>query len=101
MKRSLMVALVLLSVLTVACTATMSAPKGTADLSGMVTAVDGNSITVTPAGGSPTTVTLIRDTGIYFPGGVHAEAGDIQKGHSVNVWLAAGSQNATRVNIGY
>lgn len=101
MKRSLTLALLALTILTVACTATMSAPKGAADLSGMVTAVDGNTVTITPAGGSPTTVTLVRDTGIFFPGGVHAGASDITKGHTVNVWLAAGTQNATRINIGY
>ena len=101
MKRLLTLALLTLTFLTVACTATMSAPKGVADLSGMVTAVDGNTITVTPTGGQPTTVTLVRDTGIFFPGGVHAASSDIQKGHNVNVWLTAGSQTATRVNIGY
>ena len=101
MKRTLILALLTLTLLTVACTATMSAPKGAADLSGMVTAVDGNTITVTPAGGSPTTVTLIRDTNVFWPGGAHAAQSDILKGHTVNVWLVAGSQNATRVNIGY
>ena len=101
MKRLLTFALLTLTFLTVACTATMSAPKGAADLSGMVTAVDGNTITVTPTGGQATTVTLIRDTGIFLPGGVHAAPSDIQKGHNVNVWLTAGSQTATRVNIGY
>src|SRR5688500_2068463 len=101
MKRLLTFALLTLTFLTVACTATMSAPKGAADLSGMVTAVDGNTITVTPTGGQPTTVTLVRDTGVFFPGGVHAAPSDILKGHTVNVWLVAGSQNASRVNIGY
>jgi hypothetical protein len=102
MKRLLTLALLTLTLLTVACsTATMSAPKGAADLSGMVSAVDGNTITVTPAGGQPTTVTLGRDTAISWPGGAPALVTEISKGHMVNVWLAAGSQNATRVNIGH
>jgi hypothetical protein len=78
----------------------MSAPQASS-LSGVVTAVDGNTITIMPAGGSPTMVTLGRDTNVFFPGGVHAEHRDILKGHTVNVWLAGGTQTATRVNIGY
>ncbi len=101
MKRTFTIALLTLSILTVACTATMSAPKGAADLSGMVTAVDGNTITVAPAGGTPTTVTLGRDTGIFWPGGAHADPREIVKGHTVNVWLVDGSQTASRVNIGF
>ena len=101
MKRTFTIALLTLTLLTVACATTMSAPKGAADLSGMVTAVDGNTITVTPANGTATTVTLGRDTGIFWPGGAHAEAREIVKGHTVNVWLVAGSQTASRVNIGF
>ncbi|MFL6245411.1 MAG: hypothetical protein ACJ74H_05270 [Thermoanaerobaculia bacterium] len=101
MKRILTLASLTLILLTVACATTMSAPKGAADLSGMVTAVNGNTITVTPAGGTPTTVTLVRDTNVFWPGGVHAASSDIIKGHTVNVWLVAGSQTASRVNIGY
>ena len=101
MKRLLTLASLTLILLTVACSATMSAPKGAADLSGMVSAVDGNTITVTPAGGTPTTVTLVQDTNVFWPGGAHAAHSEIAKGHTVNVWLVAGSQTASRVNIGY
>ena len=73
-----------------------------ADLSGQVTAVDGSTITVTPAGGgSPTTVTLVHTTQAFWPGGAPAENSEIVKGHTVNVWLVPGSQTATRVNIGH
>jgi hypothetical protein len=102
MKRFLTIALLLtLTVLTVACaTSTMSSKA--ADVSGQVTAVDGSTLTVTPAGGgSPTTVTLVHTTQLFWPGGVPATNGDIAKGHNVNVWLVPGSQTATRVNIGY
>jgi hypothetical protein len=99
MKRTLTIALLALTLVTVACatTKTMTA----ADLSGTVTAVDGNTVTITPSGGQPTTVTLVRSTGVYWPGGVQAANTDIAKGHAVNVWLAPGTQNASRVNIGY
>jgi hypothetical protein len=102
MKRLLTLALLTLTILTVACsTATMSAPKGAADLSGMVSSVDGNTLTITPTGGQPTTVTLNADTAISWPGGAPALVNEISKGHMVNVWLVSGSQTATRVNIGY
>jgi predicted small secreted protein len=99
MKRLLIFALLLLTVAAAACATT---PTKAADVSGVVSAVDGDTITVTPAaGGQPVTVTLVRATNITWPTGVPAERTAIVKGHSVNVWLAAGSQTASRVNIGY
>jgi outer membrane lipoprotein-sorting protein len=99
MKRLLTLALLTLTLFTLACAT--AAPKA-ADVSGQVTAVDGNTVTVTPAGGgSPATVTLASTTKVYFPGGAPAENSNISKGHSVNVWLVPGSQTASRVNIGY
>ncbi|HYC58924.1 MAG TPA: hypothetical protein VEK79_05090 [Thermoanaerobaculia bacterium] len=99
MKRILSLSLIALALFTVACATT--AVTGPANVSGMVTAVDGNTITITPAGGSATTVTLVGDSIITWPGGVPAASADIVKGHTVNVWLVPGSQNAARVNIGY
>ena len=100
--RRLLVTLTLLTltILTVACASTTMTSKA-ADLSGQVTAVDGSTVTITPAGGSPTTVTLVHTTQVFWPGGAPAENGDITKGHTVNIWLAPGSQTASRVNIGY
>lgn len=99
MKRALIFALLLLTVVAAACATT---PTKAADVSGLVSAVDGDTITVTPtAGGQPVTVTLARSTTITWPTGVPAEHSDIVKGHTVNVWLAANSQTASRVNIGY
>jgi predicted small secreted protein len=99
MKRVLIFALLLLTVVAAACATT---PTKAADVSGVVSAVDGDTITVTPAaGGQPVTVTLVRSTNITWPTGVPAERTAIVKGHTVNVWLAAGSQTASRVNIGY
>jgi hypothetical protein len=92
-------ALLTLTFLTLACATTMTSKA--ADLSGQVTAVDGATVTITPAGGSPTTVTLVHTTQVFWPGGSPAENSDIAKGHTVNIWLTPGSQTATRVNIGY
>lgn len=100
MRRLLLLTLVVLTLLTVACSTTMSAPK-TADLSGVVSAVDGDTVTITPAGGQATTITLVRATNVTWPGGVPAEHSAIAKGHSVSVWLVNGTQTASRVNIGY
>ena len=98
MKRFLSLSLIALALFTVACATTVTGP---ANVTGMVTAVDGNTITITPAGGSATTVTLNGDSVITWPGGVPATSREIVKGHTVNVWLVPGSQNAARVNIGY
>lgn len=99
MKRFLTLSLIVVTLFAVACATTTA--TGPANVSGMVTAVDGNTITITPAGGSATTVTLNADSIITWPGGVPAERSDIMKGHTVNVWLVNGTQNASRVNIGY
>jgi len=101
MRRLLTLALLTLTFLTVACSTTTMSSKA-ADLSGQVTAVDGSTVTVTPAGGgSPTTVTLAHTTQVFWPGGAPAGNSEIAKGHTVNVWLVPGSQTASRVNIGY
>ena len=100
MKRFLTLALLTLMFLSVACATTSTTPAA-ANLSGQVTEVNGDSITVTPAGGSPTTVSLARATNVYWPGGVPADHTDIIKGHTVNVWLMDGTQTASRINIGY
>jgi hypothetical protein len=99
MRRLLLLALLTLTFLTAACATTMSSKA--ADLSGQVTAVDGNTVTITPTGGAPTTVTLVHTTQVFWPGGLPAENSEIAKGHNVNVWLVPGSQTASRVNIGY
>jgi hypothetical protein len=101
MRRLLLLALLALTFLTVACATTATTPAA-ANLSGQVTAVNGDSITVTPSGGgTPATVSLVRATSVYWPGGVPAEHTDIIKGHTVNVWLMDGTQTASRINIGY
>ncbi len=101
MRRPLAIlALLTLTIFTLACATTMTSKA--ADISGQVTAVDGSTVTVTPAGGgAPATVNLVHTTQVFWPGGAPAENSSITKGHTINVWLAPGSQTASRVNIGY
>jgi ABC-type uncharacterized transport system YnjBCD substrate-binding protein len=90
MKRSL-VLLVTLALLLGACAAT--APGTT----GVVTEVNGNTVSVAVAGGQPTTYTLTNRTLIYAPDGVETSHSYLSKGQRVMVW--ANGTNAVRVNI--
>jgi ABC-type glycerol-3-phosphate transport system substrate-binding protein len=89
MKRSLIL-LVTLALLLGAC-ATVA--PGT---SGVVTEVNGNTVTVAVAG-SPTTYTLTNRTLVYSPDGVEAMRSYLSKGQRVMVW--AEGTNAVRINI--
>jgi uncharacterized protein YheU (UPF0270 family) len=89
MKRSLIL-LVTLALLLGAC-ATVA--PGT---SGVVTEVNGNTVTVAVAG-SPTTYTLTNRTLVYSPDGVEAVRSYLSKGQRVMVW--AEGTNAVRINI--
>ena len=91
MKRSLVV-LVALTLLLAAC-ASVTAPGTT----GVVTEVNGNTITVASAG-QPTTYTLTNRTLVYAPDGVEAQRSYLTKGQRVMVW--ADGTNAVRINIG-
>ena len=90
MKRSLIL-LVTLALLLGAC-ATTSAPSTT----GVVTDVNGSSLTVAVAG-QPTTYTLTNRTQVYSSDGVGAERSYLSKGQRVMVW--ANGTNAVRINI--
>ncbi|HEU4886893.1 MAG TPA: hypothetical protein VFV49_03330 [Thermoanaerobaculia bacterium] len=89
MKRSL-VLLVTLALLLGACAST-TPPTG------IVTEVNGNTVTVALAGGEPTTYTLTNRTLVYAPDGVETTRSYLTKGQRVMVW--ATGTNATRVNI--
>lgn len=91
MKRSLIL-LVTLALFLGACAST-TAP-GT---SGVVTEVNGNTITVATAG-TPTTYTLTNRTLVYAPDGVETVRSYLTKGQRVMVW--ANGTNAVRINIG-
>ena len=90
MKRSL-VLLITLALLLGACATT--APGTT----GVVTEVNGNTVSVAVNGGSPTTYTLTNRTLVYAPDGVETTKSYLTKGQRVMVW--ANGANAVRVNI--
>ena len=92
MKRSL-VLLVTIALLLGACATGVTAP-GT---KGVVTEVNGNTVSVAVAGGSPTTYTLTNRTLIYAPDGVETLRSYLSKGQRVLVW--ADGTNAVRINI--
>lgn len=98
MKRNLIVLGVLTLALFVAACATTTTAT-TPDITGTVTAIDANSITVKPATGDTTTVTVSRATKLAWYNGIDATEADVVVGHHVNVWLSAGSQNATKLVI--
>jgi len=88
MKRSLIL-LVALSLILAACATT----PGT---SGVITAVDATSVTVSAAGATQT-YTLGRNTNIYAPDGVSTQKSYLAAGQRVMVWADNGS--AVRINI--
>jgi PhoPQ-activated pathogenicity-related protein len=89
MKRSLIL-LVTLALLLGACAAT--APGTT----GVITEVNGNTLTVAVAG-QPTTYTLTNRTLVYSPDGIESLRSYLSKGQRVMVW--ATGTNAVRINI--
>ena len=92
MKRTL-VLLIALSLLVAAC-ATTSAPSA----NGVITAVDGSTVTVAgPNGDGSTTYTITRSTSIYAPDGVASQRAYLTPGQRVLVW--ADGTNAIRINI--
>lgn len=92
MKRSLIL-LVALALVVTAC-ATTSAPTA----SGVITAVEGNTVTVAgPLGDGQTTYTITRSTNIYSPDGVLSQRSYLTPGQKVLVW--ANGTNAVRINI--
>ena len=92
MKRTL-VLLVALSLLVAAC-ATTSSPTAT----GVITSVDGATVTVAgPLGDGSTTYTITRSTNIYSPDGVLSQRSYLTPGQRVLVW--ADGTKAVRINI--
>jgi hypothetical protein len=97
MKRILLAFLVLSSLLLAACATTPATP----DVRGVISSIEGNTIGITPAdGGQAATVTVGWGTRVFHPNGLEAQGtGVLAVGQPVHVWLAKGTQNATRVNI--
>ena len=95
MKRSLLVLSVVALFLVVACASTTATPGVT----GVVTAKTGNSITITPAGGTAQTIN-VSGAHVFWGNGLEAGRADLAVGQPVSVYLANGSTtNANRVVI--
>jgi hypothetical protein len=93
MKRSALVLLVTFALLLTAC-ASATAPGST----GVITAVNGNQITVAaPNGGAATTYTLGNKTLIFSSEGLPAQRSFLSEGQRVMVW--ANGDVAVRINV--
>jgi hypothetical protein len=90
MKRSLIVLVTFALVLSACATMAPGTP-------GVVTQVEGNSVTIAAAGGQSTTYTLGNATAIYTPDGGSAQRSFLSQGQRVLVW--ANGTNAVRINI--
>jgi hypothetical protein len=96
MTRSL-ISFSLLSLLVFAACATTAA---TPTVQGVVTAIDGGNVTITPdGGGQPVVVNVSRSTRFWWQSGIQAGRSDLIVGHHVDVFTASGTQNASRVVI--
>ena len=92
MKRSIVVLTTLvLALVLAACAVT------TPGTSGVVTKVDGNTVTVANAG-TETSYTVTNATSVYAPDGVLTQRSYLSAGQRVMVW-ANGSNNAVRINV--
>lgn len=89
MKRTLLIAVAFALVLAACATTAPGTP-------GVITAVNGNTVTVSNAG-STTTYTLTRNTNIYSPDGTSTQRSYLTSGQRVLVW--ADGTNAVRINI--
>ena len=96
MKRKILVIVPLVLTLFVAACATTSA---TPNVKGVITKMDGNAITVTPASGDPANVTVAFGTAVLWENGLKASRSDLNVGIPVHVYLSEGTQNAAKIVI--
>jgi hypothetical protein len=96
MKRSLIVLIALSLALASAC----STPSSTPSVRGVITQMDRNVLTVTPAeGGQPVTVNVLYGTRVVWQNGLSAQRSALTTGQPVHVWLNTGTQDAARIVI--
>lgn len=91
MKRSLIL-LVTLALLLAACSSVVAPGK-----TGVVTEVNGKTVTVAHADGQSSTYTLTNRTVVYAPDGIASVKAYLSKGQRVMVWVTG--PNAVRINI--
>jgi hypothetical protein len=66
---------------------------------GVVTQVDGNTITVQPASGEAASVTVPFGTTVLWESGLKANRSDLVVGTPVHVYLGDGTQTAKKIVI--
>lgn len=94
MKRNFVVALSLVVLLVAAACSTTNT---TAAATGVVTAVEANSVTVSGADGQTTTYTLTPATHVYNTQGSKTSQSFLSNGQRVMVWSKG--ENAVRINV--
>lgn len=100
MKRSVIAISLLAFVMFAAACATTAPATADPSLQGVVSSVNGNSVTITPAtGGQAVTVNVGADTRIAFTNGIEAGRAGLMSGYKVDVWTVEGGQNATKIII--
>jgi hypothetical protein len=95
MKRTITAVAVLALLVVAACATAPTTPS----VQGTITAVEGNNVTITPAGGQPVSLSLGRTTVMSWYTGVDATRSDLQTGRRVSVWTPEGSQTVSRLVI--
>lgn len=97
MKRNLTaIGLLVLTLFAISCATTSPTPE----LKGVVSGIQGKTLTVTPAGGGePATVNLVWGTQVFWPNGTEAGHSVLTAGHPVQVWFDKGSKNASKIVI--
>lgn len=96
MKRNTrIIALLALALFVAACATTSAAPN----VKGVVTKVEGSTITVQPASGEAATVTVPFGTTVLWGSGLKAGRSDVVVGTPVHVYLSDGTQTAKKIVI--
>ncbi|HEX8169201.1 MAG TPA: hypothetical protein VF824_01530 [Thermoanaerobaculia bacterium] len=102
MKRTLSVIALFAVVLSLAaCGASTMSSASTPSMTGVITSISGNAITVTPnGGGAATTINRTWGTRVFWQSGLEASGSSVLSvGQPVQVWLDNGTQNAARIVI--
>ena len=85
-----------LALFTFACTSMSDTPN----VRGRLTAIEGKTITVTPADGQPVTLNLGWNTDVFWANGVTASGTSVlTTGQSVEVWTKADNNTVTKIVI--
>jgi hypothetical protein len=99
MKRTVIaLGLLVLTLFAISCATTNPTPE----LKGVVSSIEGKTLTVTPAGGGEAaTVNMVWGTRVYWQNGMEAGQSVLTSGHPVQVWFDKGTKNASKIVIAH